>query len=201
MITLAEFENLKQKVLTRLEKELPENLTYHSVAHTIDVFEKSEEIALKERITNHEDLLLLKTAALYHDNGFLEAYIGHEEKSCSIMFEQVNSSFSETELNMICGMIMATKIPQTPLNLLEQIICDADLDYLGREDFYPVSNFLRLEFFAYNIVKSEKEWEEKQILFFEKHHYFTETSNNKRNSEKQQRLSELKKQFNLQYGL
>jgi hypothetical protein len=145
--------------------------------------------------------MLLRTAALYHDNGFLEVYMGHEEKSCCIMREQVDGCFNEEELNKICGMIMATKIPQTPLNLLEQIICDADLDYLGRDDFYPVSNMLRLEFLAYNIVKSEKEWEEKQIIFFEKHHYFTATSNNSRNSEKQKRLVELKKQFSLQYGL
>lgn len=200
MIAIAEFETLKQKVFERLEKELPAGLTYHGVAHTMDVLAKSEEIAFKEGITNAEDLMLLKVAALYHDNGFLEIYIGHEEKSCCLLRKELNGCFTADELEKICGMIRATKIPQNPLTHLEQIICDADLDYLGRDDFYPVSDTLRLEFLAYNIVKDNREWEEKQISFFEKHHYFTATSNSTRNSEKQQRLTELKRKFSLQYG-
>jgi len=72
---------------------------------------------------------------------------------------------------------------------------------LGRKDFYSTSDALKNEFLTYNIVKNQKEWEEKQISFFENHHYFTATSNNKRSTEKQQRLTELKQKFSLQYGL
>jgi uncharacterized protein len=200
MITVDEFETLQQKVLGQLEKELSVNLTYHCVAHTVDVLEKAVEIAKHEGVTDENEMMLLKVAALFHDLGFLQVYMGHEEKSCLMMREEVGTLFNEEELKKICGMIMATKIPQTPLTHLEQIICDADLDYLGREDFYPISDALRIEFLAYKIVKDDREWEEKQIGFFEKHQYFTATSNNNRNSEKQQRLTELKKKFSLQYG-
>jgi uncharacterized protein len=200
MITVDEFQTLQQEVLGRLKKELSANLTYHSVAHTVDVLEKAVEIAKQEGVNNENEIMLLKVAALFHDKGFLEVYMGHEEKSCFMMRNEVGSLFTGEELEKICGMIMATKIPQTPLTHLEEIICDADLDYLGRNDFYITSDALRKEFLAYNIVKNEKEWEEKQIGFFEKHHYFTATSNNKRNAEKQERLTELKKKFNLQYG-
>ena len=117
------------------------------------------------------------------------------------MRAEVSGLFDKEELEKICGMIMATKIPQTPFTKLEEIICDADLDYLGRQDFYSTSDALKNEFLIYNIVKNQKEWEEKQIDFFEKHHYFTGTSNNKRNTEKQERLSEIKKAFGLQYGV
>jgi len=199
MIKAAEFEMLKQNVLKRLENELPANLTYHSAVHTADVLEQAIRIAQEENI-NNDELMLLKVAALFHDNGFLKVYAGHEEESCRMMREQVDGSFTGPELEKICGMIMATKLPQTPLTHLEKIICDADLDYLGREDFYQVSDLLKLEFLAYCIVKNAREWEEKQIGFFEQHHYFTATSNNKRNTAKQQRLTELKRSFSLQYG-
>ena len=201
MITDDEFETLRQKVIGQLEKKLSVNLTYHSVAHTMDVLEKAVEIAKQEGVNNENEIMLLKVAALFHDTGFLEVYMGHEEKSCFIMRDEVSVLFDKEELEEICGMIMATKIPQTPLTRLEEIICDADLDYLGRKDFYSTSDALKNEFLTYNIVKNQKEWEEKQINFFENHHYFTATSNNKRSTEKQQRLTELKQKFSLQYGL
>src|SRR5678816_3445426 len=73
-------------------------------------------------------------------------------------------------------MIMATKIPQTPHTLLEQIICDADLDYLGRNDFEPISRSLYKEFLTYKIIPEDIIWDHIQIKFFESHHYFTGTS-------------------------
>lgn len=199
-MTDAEFEKLKQKILDQLKEQLDGVLTYHNASHTADVLEKAVLIAKQEGITTHEDLIILKIAALYHDNGFLDTYNGHEERSCTMMRAQMQGFFDETALEKICGLIMATKIPQTPKTHLEEIICDADLDYLGRDDFEPISNALRLEFLAHAIVKDNREWEEKQVEFFEQHHYFTTTSNNCRNAGKQQRLMALKKMFSLQYG-
>jgi len=199
-MTDAEFEKLKYRILKQLEEQLPSDLTYHNAGHTADVLDKAEKIAVQEGITQADELILIKIAALFHDNGFLHTYKGHEEKSCAIMRAEMKELLNEVALEKICGMIMATKIPQTPKTHLEEIICDADLDYLGRDDFNPISNALRLEFFANNIVKDNREWEEKQISFFEMHHYFTHTSNTSRNTCKEQRLTALKKIFSLQYG-
>ncbi|QEC68382.1 HD domain-containing protein [Panacibacter ginsenosidivorans] len=200
-MTVAEFEEIKRKVLRQLEDQLPENLTYHNASHTADVLEQAQYIAQQEGFTNEEEIMLLKIAALFHDTGFLKVYKNHEAKGCAIVRVQMQHIFDEAALEKICGLIMATKIPQKPLTPLEEIICDADLDYLGREDFGPISNALRLEFLANNIVKNDREWQEKQISFFEQHKYFTATSNSKRNSRKQERLQELKTIFSLQYGL
>lgn len=199
-MTDAEFGKLKHKILDQLEEQLDGDLTYHNALHTADVLEKAVQIARQEGITEKEELMLLKIAALFHDNGFLYTYTDHEERSCIIMRAQMQEFFNEAALEKICGMIMATKIPQAPKTHLEEIICDADLDYLGREDFEPISNALRLEFLAHGIVKDNREWEEKQVRFFEQHRYFTATSNNYRNAGKQQRLIVLKKMFGLQYG-
>jgi predicted metal-dependent HD superfamily phosphohydrolase len=200
-MTVAGFEEIKQNILRQLQDQLPVSLTYHNASHTADVLKQAEYIAKQEGIDNEEEMMLLKIAALFHDTGFLLVYKEHEKKGCCIMREQMQDILDETGLEKICGLIMATKLPQTPLTHLEEIICDADLDYLGREDFESISNELRLEFLANNIVKNDREWQEKQIRFFEQHKYFTATSNSKRNFRKQERLLELKNIFSLQYGL
>ena len=90
-------------------------------------------------------------------------------------------------------MIQATKIPQEPKNILEEIIADADLDYLGRSDFYPISYSLFEELKSMEAIKTEDEWNRIQVNFLEQHHFFTKTCINKRKAEKQKRLMELKK--------
>jgi hypothetical protein len=92
---------------------------------------------------------------------------------------------------------MATRIPQSPKTHLEEIICDADLDYLGRDDFEVISNYLRNEFFHLGIVNTEEEWMQVQIKFFESHQYFTKTTREKRSRKKMKHLEQLKLQASL----
>lgn len=190
------FNSIKEPILARLEKELDPRLGYHNLAHTLDVLEQSQVIAAAEGITDQHELLLLKTAAVFHDSGFLLTYRGHEEKSCEIATEYVKDIFNEDDLDKIHGMIRATKIPQTPHTLLEQIICDADLDYLGRNDFEPISKNLYKEFMAYNILPEDCVWDHIQIKFFETHRYFTNTEVEKRNKVKLKHLAILKERSN-----
>jgi len=189
------FLSIKKEIIGILSAQLDKKLCYHNIDHTLDVLAQAEQIALSEGISSANDILLLKVAALFHDTGFLYVYTGHEEKSCEIAKEKLNSQFSPSDITIICGMIMATKVPQQPKNLLQQIICDADLDYLGRNDFKVLSNHLKNEFLDFNIVKNESEWEKKQIAFFESHHYFTHTSIQKRLPVKTQHLKDLKDQI------
>src|SRR5688572_26750494 len=133
------FTSIKQPILSRLENELDPRLGYHNITHTLDVLEQAEILAKQEKVTDKHDLLLLKTAAIFHDSGFLSVYKNHEEKSCEIACEALRNIFNEEDIKKVCGMIMATNIPQSPKTLLEQIICDADLDYLVRNDFELIS--------------------------------------------------------------
>jgi predicted metal-dependent HD superfamily phosphohydrolase len=186
------FTSIKQPILSQLENELDPRLGYHNITHTLDVLEQAEVLAKQEKVTDKHDLLLLKTAAVFHDSGFLFVYKNHEEKGCEIAFESLKNVFSEEDIKKVCGMIMATKIPQTPNTLLEQIICDADLDYLGRNDFEPISRNLYKEFIIFKIIPEDIIWDHVQIKFFESHHYFTGTSVSKRNGEKLKHLNILK---------
>jgi len=190
------FTSIKQPILLRLENELDPRLGYHNLSHTLDVMEQVEIIAKQEKVNDKHDLLLLKTAAVFHDSGFLIIYKNHEEKSCDIASDSLKNVFNEEDIKKICGMIMATKIPQTPHTLLEQIICDADLDYLGRDDFEPISRNLYKEFLTYKIIPEDIVWDHIQIKFFESHHYFTGTSVSNRNGEKLKRLKILKERSN-----
>lgn len=84
-----------------------------------------------------EDAYLLRTAALIHDIGIMWTYNGHEEASVRYSKEILPAfGYSKTDLAKIERMILATQIPQKPKNILEKIICDADLDYLGTKNFY-----------------------------------------------------------------
>lgn len=190
------FSSIKQSIITKLEKGLDPRLGYHNVAHTLDVLEQSQVIAHNEGVSDEHDLLLLKIAAVFHDSGFLYVYRNHEEKSCEIAMEYLKDTFNNDDLKRIRGMIMATKIPQTPHNLLEQIICDADLDYLGRNDFEPISKCLYTEFLSYSIIPADCIWDHLQIKFFEIHHYFTKSEIEKRNKEKLRHLAILKERSN-----
>jgi uncharacterized protein len=187
------FAEIQQKVIGELETGLSPALTYHNVAHTLDVLRYVVEIGEQEGIDNLDDLLLLRVSALYHDIGFLTNYVGHEETSCSIATQELTEiGFAANEIEVICGMIRATKVPQQPKTRLEEIICDADLDYLGRDDFFEIGEGLYKEFLAQKIVSNEREWNLLQVKFLESHHYFTDTSKRLRQDAKQKNLEKVK---------
>jgi len=192
-MTESRYQIIKAEVLSLLSEQLDPRLTYHNLSHTKDVMRQVERIAAGENISDENELMLLRVAALFHDSGFLYVYRHHEEKSCQIMEDHLDDGdFSVEEIARIRGMIMATQIPQTPHNLMEQIICDADLDYLGRDDFHVISNGLKEEFLVYNVINSEADWDPLQIGFFEAHNYFTATCRNDRTPKKLQHLHMLK---------
>jgi hypothetical protein len=150
-------------------------------------------IAKSEGIKPGHQMDLLLTATAYHDSGFLFTYKNHEEKGCELLQSDLSGFIQNNDIEIMCGIIMATKIPQTPKNLSENIICDADLDYLGRDDFEPISKNLYKEFIDFGIIKSQDDWDSIQINFFEHHHYFTDTAISKRKNKKQEHLLLLKK--------
>ena len=193
-MTIETVQLISDKLLSELQTLLPENLSYHGVHHTIDVVKQSLAIAKREGINKEEDLVLLQVSALYHDTGFLLTYKDHETESCNKAKKELPLfGFSGARIKKICGMIEATRIPQKPCNLLEQIIADADLDYLGRNDFQKISRTLQTEFISYGIVSSPLAFEELQLRFFESHEYFTKSSKQLRGPVKSLHYEELKK--------
>ena len=187
------FHAVKAYILDKLSRELSEKLTYHGLHHTLDVLHATEELCHFEKIPPYESILL-KTAALFHDSGFTISNINHEEHGCNLARKVLKSySYTHYEIERICGMIMATKIPQQPKNKLEAILCDADLDYLGRDDFYNIGQTLFQEFVEFNVVKNEEDWNQLQVKFLESHRFFTPTNQSRRTYKKVKYLSELRR--------
>lgn len=170
------FDIIKMTVLSRL-KNLDTNLTYHNIRHTLDVLNQAERIAEAENIKNERTVFLLKLAALYHDTGFLETYEGHEEMSCRIFrMDSENMDLKEEEKKLVLQLIMVTKSSNEPLTHLQKIICDADLDYLGRDDFSAISEGLKIELLCLNKIADGGEWQQRQLNFLKNHQYYTQSS-------------------------
>ncbi|HMI02066.1 MAG TPA: HD domain-containing protein [Pedobacter sp.] len=187
-----QFKEACEFILDKLRDELPSHLTYHSIYHTLDVCGAAKRIGRLENITATEMKLLL-TAACYHDCGYLTTTTGHEEQSCNFAEEFLPGfGYSNDAIAEICVMIRATRIPQAPQTPLAQILADADLDYLGREDFFTISEQLFLEFIALGLITGKEEWNRVQIKFFENHRYFTATAINLRQVYKEKNLQQIK---------
>jgi len=194
-LALLKFEDLHEIMLERFEKELSKDLYYHNLKHTIDVIVQVEIIGHEEGVSD-EDMLLLKTAALFHDAGFLIGYKDHEDlgiEMTRMILPKYN--FTDEQIHQICEIISATKLPHNPKNKLEEIMCDADLDYLGRNDYLAVSRDLYKELIEHGIIKkSEMEWNVMQIKFLQHHRFFTASSRNRRNANKNKQIQHLQEQ-------
>ena len=187
------YNKVKQFVLAKLEKELPENLYYHGPHHTRDVLQAAERIGRAEGL-DPEELMLVKMAALLHDAGFLNKYWSNEPEGVKFAREILPSyGFTDSQIDIIDGMIMATRIPQNPTNHLEEILCDADLDYLGREDFEKISSTLQQELLDYGGIKSADDWDPIQVKFLSAHKYFTKTAKATRDNQKNAYLEAIRK--------
>lgn len=191
-LQIIRYDDLEEFMLDKLERELPKYLYYHNLKHTMDVVIQAEIIGRGEKI-NEEEMLLLKTAALFHDSGQTVQSKGHELISAQIAQDILpRFSYTQDQINIICDIIKATELPPKPKTLLEKIICDADLDYLGRSDFIPVSNTLYKELHEQKLIGSIEEWNKLQIKFLSAHQYFTETANRLREVNKQTQIERLK---------
>jgi len=185
-------EAAEKYIIDKLSSELSATLFYHGLHHVIDVTTTAASLAGQEGIVEKESLSLLKTAALYHDCGFLNTYANHEEEGCKIVKSVLPGfDFTDHEIEIVCGMIMATKIPQNPQTHLEEILCDADLDYLGRDDFEPIANTLFEELKARNMVSDLKTWDGIQCKFIGAHKYWTHSARQTREDAKQKHLASL----------
>lgn len=182
---------MQEYVLDMLRSELPKQYLYHNPEHTLYVQEKTREIGQQEGCTEDE-LKLLDIAALWHDTGYTRIYKNHEEQSCQLARHYLSEKgIPLIEIDQICSIIMATKIPQTPKNKLEEIIADADLEYLGTDTFETKSQDLFHELQSLNPLLTEDKWNEMQISFISRHKFFTRFCQQNREPVKQIHLDKL----------
>ncbi len=191
-----EFDKAQTFLIEKLERELPSYLTYHNSQHTKDVVSAVQHLSQSEKI-NGDDLQLLCTAALFHDAGFLETYNNHEEVSCDVARRYLPQfNYTTDEIEKICKLITVTKLPQSPVNTLENILCDADLYYLGTDAYFDTAEKLYTELKEAGQVNNRDEWYNIQVNFLNTHRYFTKQAIQERNMKKVKNLQQLKRRYN-----
>ncbi len=185
-----DFERAKAYVFKRLAAELPSDLPYHGLHHTRDdVLPAAERLAALAGL-DAEAFLLLRTAALYHDVGYIERYTGNEPVGARIAGKTLpDFGYSQVQIEAIQRVILATRMPQSPQTYLEQLMCDADLDSMGREDYLETAHNLRDELAAHGTVIPLKAWYARQRDFLSSHRYFTEVARELRHAKKLENIA------------
>lgn len=191
-----DFLHMRMDIVNRLKALLPDEVVYHDIHHTLNVEKAAMRFARLEGLDD-ESIQLLRTAVLYHDAGFVVEY-HHNEQFGITMAENALPKFgySEEHIKVVRSIIASTSSTTKPSNLLEQIMCDADHDYLGRADYFTVAKKLRVELENYGQSMSEIKWVEFQLNYLEKvHRFYTETAKNIRLQAKKAHIEELKQQL------
>ena len=188
-----DFNRMRTHILNRMKSLQPENISYHGLPHTLNVEKAAVRYAKLEGVKN-EDLLILRTATLFHDSGFIMQYDKNEIFGAKLAKAILpNFGYSDVQIAEIEKIILATQHDVAPETLLEKIMCDADHDYLGRKDYTGIAEKLRVELADFGTKFNEIEWIDFQINFLENiHTYHTETARNIREEGKKSRVRELK---------
>jgi hypothetical protein len=188
-----DFAGARDYIIGRMRKELNPSLTYHTIEHTLDMHRAAIRLMEMEHFDDEHERLLIETAAIYHDAGMIVSYNDHETQSVLIAGEMLPTfKYSLEDIDEVAGLILVTKLPQMPTTLPEQILCDADLDSLGRDDFFIQSFQLQLEWKLNGIAQTTlEEWIRFEVGFFTGHKYFTKSGRALRQEQKRKNLLEM----------
>ena len=161
-------------VKAEFSRALPAELTYHSPEHTEMVVENCKLLAHESGL-NADDTELVLIAAWMHDIGLTKRYEGHEAASCDIAATLLDAEkYPQQSIEKVLGCIRVTQIPQIPQTLLEKVVCDADLLYLGTNNYTLWADRLRAELQnALHQIYTDEEWRKYQLTFLYSHRYHT----------------------------
>jgi uncharacterized protein len=186
------FLAVQHYVELQLQKLGPE-LTYHNADHTLaDVLPAALRLGKASNLGD-EEMCLLATAVLFHDLGYLEKY-HHNEPIGADCARQIlpGHNYSQAQIDTVVSLILATSMPQKPVNHLEAIICDADLDSLWRDDFMVTSENLLKELNHHGAGMPLSDWLTQQQTFLSKHKYHCEVDLSSRNAGKLRNIERLR---------
>ena len=180
--------------LCRLRTELSPLLTYHNLAHTRDDVLPAVTRLCRLSHLAEADMHLLEVGAAFHDIGQIKTSLGHEQVGIEIMSAVLPGlGFSSADITRLTGMIEATEMPQNPRNNEQALLADADLDSLGRDDFFSSSKALWHERAACGMDIPWQTWLQIQLQFLQTHRYFTPVAQTLRNAGKQKNIELLQR--------
>ncbi len=176
--------------------ELPAGIKFHDANHTLHptkgVVAVANKIAISENISEHYRELLI-AAAYFHDTGYIREYDKNEPIAARMAGRILKLiGYKPKEIEKIQSMILSTDLDREPITHIEKILCDADLDNLGREDFFKLDGKLREGRGARGLdVSDDAKWYQGTLAIMKKHQYYTESQKNLREKGKQKNLKML----------
>ncbi|MEN0006910.1 MAG: Pycsar system effector family protein [Bacteroidota bacterium] len=178
------------------EQQIDKQFVYHNIEHTEQVVTACLDIASNVEELSAHDLELLQLAAWFHDTGYDKGYLDHEERSCNYARQFLGAQdYPEEDIQLILGCIRATKLPQNPQSILEEIICDADLSHLGDDSYWDRCGRVRQELLlTRDIMMTEEEWVDFELDFLTNHAYHSEAAQELYDKRKQKHIRQLRKQ-------
>ena len=178
-----------------ITEQVHKDFAYHNIQHTLDVVAASEELGEACQL-NEKEMELLLIAAWFHDIGYDKGPIGHEERSSFYAKEFLEKrNYSETEIKVVQDCILATKMPQNPNTLVENILCDADMSHLGKKIYWDRCGRIRQELtLTRNTTMSEQDWVDFELEFISNHKYKTAAAQAIYFNLKQKHIRQLAKQ-------
>ncbi|HMV09739.1 MAG TPA: DUF5706 domain-containing protein [Cyclobacteriaceae bacterium] len=179
-------------------RKLPETFTYHNLKHTTAVADAAEEIGKQSSLSN-DDLENVIIAAWLHDIGYEKDREHHEERSAKTATALLEGwGASAEKVKKVQNLIAATRMPQNPQNLAEQVLCDADLYHLSKKDIFECAQQIRSEIETFKNIRfeSDKEWNEYNLKFLKNHSYFTLYGRQVLEERKKKNIKKLKKMLN-----
>lgn len=182
-------ENAFVYVTDLLVERLSPNMQFHNLQHTLDVFEAAIEIS-KHTDLAEDEKVELQLAALFHDTGYAFQYLGHEDVSIAIAGTYLmQQGYHKGMYKPILDCIEATKMPQSPQNLMQQVICDADLHHFAKPNYIEYAERLRKEWEVHlRRTYTDEEWSQLNIAVLTNHRYFTEYGKTVMQAMKQQNI-------------
>ncbi len=185
-------------------EHVPAEYVFHDFEHTMQTVAAVKMLAEACQLDPHQaDLLILAT--WFHDTGYAQGPEDHEERSCANAQAFLAGKIPDEDLQIVLRCIRATKVPQQPQDLLEQIICDADLSHLGMKSYWERNSKLRQEFaLTRQEFTDDKVWIDFELNFMLKHEYHTEAARalfNKRKAKHIQQLIKQKRRLNPEHPL
>jgi predicted metal-dependent HD superfamily phosphohydrolase len=185
-----------QYIRELFKDELPDGIKFHDADHTLHptrgVVAVANRIAIAENISGHDRELLI-AAAYFHDTGYIREYDKNEPIAARMAGRILKLiGYRPDEIENIQAMILSTDLDREPETRVEKILCDADLDNLGREDFFKLDGKLREGRRARGLdVSDDAKWYQATLEFIKKHRYYTKSQKKLRERGKQNNIKRL----------
>jgi adenylate cyclase len=176
-LQLVRLQDVEEEVIELVAKDIPANLYFHNAARIRDIYGLVELFGRAEEL-NDEETLVLRTAGLLIDVGYIWSYDEHENESIRFARELLPKySYTPDQVERVVDLIEATKRLRKPQSRLEEILLDADMNYLSRADFVTLSKAFFNELYERNKIGNKEEWLRMQIVLLSNHKYYTSVAN------------------------